>query len=240
MRGFSFLRPPRRSLSGEKGSGMARAARRESGRFEGFPPAAMAFFRGLEEDNSREYFYANREVYLEAVRGPMEALAAEFEEEFGPLKVYRLNRDLRFGNDKTPYKLHQGAFAKVAPHTGWYVQVSSVGIQVGGGFYHAESREMERYRQQVAGPRGDELQSIVDGLLAGRWQVSGQLLTRAPRGYPSDHPRSDLLRRRSLALHQEYGEDPIVATAAVGETIREDWQDLKPLMGWLARTFGAA
>ncbi len=121
---------------------MAAAKRTGHTQFEGFPPAAMDFFRGLEEENSREYFLSHKKQYLEAVREPMEALAAELAEEFGPAKVFRLNRDLRFGNDTSPYKLHQGAFVSAGPHMGWYVQVSSVGIQVGGGLYHAEGREL--------------------------------------------------------------------------------------------------
>lgn len=216
---------------------MARAAKGRATSFEGFPPEAMEFFRGLEEENSREYFHAHRQQYIETVREPMEALSAEFEEEFGPLKVYRINRDLRFGNDKSPYKLHQGAFAKAGPRTGWYVQISAVGIQVSAGFYHAEARELGRYRDAVAGPRGDELRQIVESLTAGRWQIAGEVLKTTPRGYPADHPRIELLRHKSLAARQEYGEDPIVATAKVGETIREDWRELRPLVEWLSRTF---
>src|SRR5439155_21320779 len=81
-------------------------------RFSGWPKPALRFFRGLEQDNSKAYFEANRQVYEEQVRQPLEVLVAEFERDVGPgltSKVFRLNRDLRFSPDKLPYDGPLGA-----------------------------------------------------------------------------------------------------------------------------------
>jgi uncharacterized protein (DUF2461 family) len=71
-------------------------------RFTGFPREALAFFAGLEADNSKAYWQANTATYDEAVRGPMEALLAEVAAEFGRGSVFRPYRDTRFSHDESP------------------------------------------------------------------------------------------------------------------------------------------
>src|SRR3954451_9103578 len=77
--------------------------------FRGWPMAAIDFFDGLEEDNSREYWLTHKAVYDEAVRAPMEELLAELADEFGESKIFRPNRDVRFSADKSPYKTNIAA-----------------------------------------------------------------------------------------------------------------------------------
>jgi uncharacterized protein (DUF2461 family) len=75
--------------------------------FDGFPPAAFAFYAELEEpgNNSKRWFDANRDRYERDVRRPMEALLAAAADGFGTdAKVFRPNRDVRFSPDKRPYK----------------------------------------------------------------------------------------------------------------------------------------
>ena len=101
--------------------------------FTGFPAAALDFYDDLEMDNTRSFWEAHKHVYDEAVRAPMTALVKELEPEFGPAKVYRPYRDVRFAKDKTPYKTNQGAFVATGPSTGFYVDISARGMRVGGG-----------------------------------------------------------------------------------------------------------
>src|SRR5215467_13233392 len=75
-----------------------------SDNFQGWPEEAQRFFLGLQLDNSKAYFETNRATYLRCVRGPMEALVASVEAEFGSGKIFRPNRDIRFSADKSPYK----------------------------------------------------------------------------------------------------------------------------------------
>jgi uncharacterized protein (DUF2461 family) len=77
--------------------------------FGGFPAEAFDFFEGLEADNSRTYWQANKALYDSCVKGPMEALLAEVAGEFGPGRIFRPHRDVRFSADKSPYKTNIGA-----------------------------------------------------------------------------------------------------------------------------------
>ncbi|WP_460663525.1 DUF2461 domain-containing protein [Kribbella swartbergensis] len=202
--------------------------------FTGFPVAALDFYDDLELDNTKTFWTANKHVYEESVRAPMAALLAELEDEFGPAKLFRPYRDVRFARDKTPYKTHQGAFIDVAPATGWYVQVSAPGVRVAAGFYEASSERLGRVRAAIDDDRrGKQLERLLADLTSTGWTVGGDRLKTSPRGYDPDHPRIDLLRHKSLTVSKSYGFEPIIHTPALVDHIRNDWRATKPLITWL-------
>ena len=95
--------------------------------FAGFSDRALELYVGLEADNSRQYWTDHKAEWEAEVRDPMRALVAALEDEFGPAKLFRPNRDIRFSKDKTPYKTHQGAFvAHGTVGVGWYLQIGSL------------------------------------------------------------------------------------------------------------------
>ena len=79
--------------------------------FTGFPDEGLLFYEGLEADNSKTYWTRSKDTYDSCVRAPMQALVDALAAEFGTAKLFRPYRDVRFSNDKTPYKTHQGAVA---------------------------------------------------------------------------------------------------------------------------------
>ena len=126
--------------------------------FTGFPLAALDFYEDLEADNSKAFWTAHKQTYDEAVRAPMAALTAELEAEFGPAKIFRPYRDVRFSADKVPYKNHQGAVAATAPGVGWYVQIGAAGLFVAGGCYMMSPAALATLRATIDDDvRGAEL-----------------------------------------------------------------------------------
>jgi uncharacterized protein (TIGR02453 family) len=202
--------------------------------FEGFPVAALDFYDDLEMDNTRSFWTAHKEVYDTAVRGPMDALVAALEPEFGAAKVFRPYRDVRFAKDKTPYKTHQGAFVPRGPSTGWYVQISAAGVRVGVGFYEASSPRLAALRAAMADQRhGAKLLRIIRKLERAGWELGGETLKTAPRGYDADHPRIDLLRHKSMALNKSYGFEPVIHTAGLLDLVRADWRAGAAFVRWV-------
>lgn len=195
--------------------------------FTGFPDEAFEFYAGLLADNSKSYWTAHRETYERCVREPMTALCAELEAEFGPAKLFRPYRDLRFSPDKTPYKTHQGAHVG-----GFYVQIDADGLMVAGGMYAPTPDQLRRYRAAVQGAPGGALQEIVDELRARGMQIAGDRLKTRPRGVPADHPRLELLRHRSLYAHCGWPADLWMGTPEVVDRVRESWRRLRPLVEW--------
>src|SRR6202158_2208693 len=123
-------------------------------RFEGWPKPALQFFHGLKRDNSKAYFEAHRSVYEEQVRQPIEALLSELERDLGTdveVKVFRLNRDLRFSPDKRPYKEHLGAYLSTRRAGGLYLQVSDDGLYLAIRSHEVAPDQLTRLRRGVAG-----------------------------------------------------------------------------------------
>jgi uncharacterized protein (TIGR02453 family) len=198
--------------------------------FKGWPEAALDFFEGLEQDNSKAYWSAHRQIYDEAVLGPMIELTEDLSAEFGPVKIFRPYRDIRFSADKSPYKTEAGAMLGSA-----YIRLSAAGLAAGNGMFHLAADQLARYRDAVAEDHGGaELASIVTSLSGNDISMIGHdMLKSAPRGYPADHPRVELLRYKGLAAYKEWPVEPWLSTPAAADRVREFLATTKPLTDWL-------
>lgn len=203
--------------------------------FTGFPTAALDFYDDLEVENTKAFWEAHRATYETAVKAPMIALTEALAPEFGPAKVFRPFRDVRFAKDKTPYKTHQGAFVGVAPATGWYVELSSRGVRVGAGFYEATGPRLAAVRTGIDREEsGTRLAALVAGYERKGWEIGGEKLKTSPRDYPADHPRIDLLRHKQLFVGRTYGFEPDDLGPGLLDRVQDDWRLLRPLVEWLA------
>ena len=202
--------------------------------FTGFPVAALDFYDDLEMDNTKSFWEANKPVWKDAVEAPMKALVAELEPEFGPAKVFRPYRDVRFAKDKTPYKTHQGAYVGAGPSTGWYVEISARGTRVGGGFYDADGQRLAAIREAMADEKsGKALERLLKRLEKDGFEIGGDRLKTSPRGYDADHPRIELLRCKQLIANKSYGFESDAIDAGLVDRVRADWKTLRPLVSWL-------
>ncbi len=207
--------------------------------FAGFPIAGPDFYEDLEADNSRAFWTANKHIYEESVKRPMTALITELEPDFGPAKIFRPYRDVRFSKDKSPYKTHQGAVVHTAPGVGWYVQIGAPGLFVAGGLYAAAPEQLSRLRTALDDDvRGAELEKIVDKLDRGGYTLGGDKLKTRPKGYPIDHPRIELLRHKALVMSRELGTPDWLGSPRAATEVRRSWESLRPVVEWLAAVVG--
>ena len=126
----------------------------------------------------------------------LEEVAAQTD---GTVKIFRPNRDIRFAKDKSPYKTSTyGVVFPANSGAGIYAAIDKTGFVTGTGYYGMEADQLERFREQVAGATGENLPAIVDGVKASGLSVEGSSLKTAPRGYPKDHPRIELLRMKDM------------------------------------------
>ena len=199
--------------------------------FKGWPVEAIEFFEGLAADNTKTYWQAHRSTYDNLVLAPMQALIDELTPEFGPGRVYRPYRDVRFSKDKTPYKTNIAA----SNATG-YISLSADGLGVGVGLWGPDTATLERYRAGVADDRtGTALVKIIDGLHRKGMEVSAhESLKTAPRGFPKDHPRVDLLRQKGITAWKQWEVGAWLGTATARKRIVETLKDTEPLRQWLA------
>jgi len=208
--------------------------------FTGWPPEAFDLYAGLEADNSRGYWQEHRAVYDRAVKAPFAALSDAIESRFGPLRLFRPNRDTRFASDKSPYKTAAAAVTESEGGASYYVSISATGLFVGTGMYDLAADQLDRWRAAVDdGRKGAQLERIVGDLRAHRYDIgSMQALKTAPRGYAKDHPRVALLRMKGLTTGRSFPFAKWLHTPKALERIVGVWDDAVPMNRWLERNVG--
>ena len=203
--------------------------------FRGWPVEAIEFFEGLEVDNSKTYWQLNKDVYDSMVRGPMEELLAELEPEFGPSRIFRPYRDVRFSADKSPYKTNIGATVGDG-----YVQLTADGLGAGSGMWEMAPDQLDRYREAVSATRtGGKLVSLVGKIREMGIDVSGRdALKTTPKGYPKDHPRIELLRYKGIVTWREWPAGAWLGNRKAKDRVVEFLHASKPLNEWLGAHVG--
>jgi uncharacterized protein (TIGR02453 family) len=202
--------------------------------FSGFPPDALAFYRELEDNNSREWWQANKRRYEEHVRAPMELLLDGLFDTWGEAKVFRPSRDVRFSKDKSPYKTAIGAIAG-----GHYVQLSADGLMAGGGFYELSRDQLARFRAVLDDPRRARgFKAIAEELEAAGMPVQGSELATAPRGFAADHPEIRWLRHKRVYAMRSWKPARWLHTKAALQRVDETWSAVDPLVRWLQDEVG--
>ena len=184
--------------------------------FPGFPAEALKFFRSLAKNNNREWFQPRKEIFETQVKEPMLALVEAINAEFAkfapeyitePKKaVYRIYRDLRFSQDKSPYKTHiaaafsrrSGAKEGSGGHgtsAGYFFSIGAKEIGIAGGVYEPSPEQMYAVRTWLAENHAGfrKLCRPAEKLMG---EMHGESLTRMPKGFPTEHAAEDLLKRK--------------------------------------------
>lgn len=185
-----------------------------------FPAGAVRFLRALKRNNDREWFRARREEFDALVDAPMNAvierLAVDLRQ-FAPdllasprVSRYRIYRDTRFSENKTPLKTHISAIfpSRFAPrHEGpaLYFEIAGARVYAGGGVYMPPPETVQLLREHIAA-RHRDLARIVRAPAFTRLfgEIEGDRLSRMPRGFPADHPAGEFLKYRQILVGREW------------------------------------
>jgi uncharacterized protein (DUF2461 family) len=207
--------------------------------FTGFDRTAMQFWHELAAEMTRDWFVANKQRYEGLWVAPMTALLGEVARQIAPAykplalaapKVMRIYRDVRFSNDKAPYKTHIGAVITVAGkavgeggNAAMYIHLGLEEEFVGVGCYRFDAAKLAKWRKAVAGKPGGRAPA------AGRPAPQGGLRGRRPRRLQEG---ADRVRRGSSARRVLEDEGP-------DRRVPRDPPGLAPQAG-LARLAGQA
>ena len=160
---------------------------------------------------------------------------AELEPEFGEARIFRPYRDIRFSADKSPYKTNIGATIRDG-----YVQLTADGLAAGSGMWEMAPDQLERYREAVSATRsGGTLVKVVREARDAGVEVSGHdVLKTAPKGYPKDHPRIELLRYKGIITWREWPAGAWLGSRKAKDRVVEVFRVSKPLNEWLRAHVG--
>jgi uncharacterized protein (TIGR02453 family) len=221
------------------------------GHFQGFPPDGIPFFFELQERQSRTWFAANKKRFERLWTDPLRALVADLTVALGDTypglsevqpHFFRIQRDVRFSADKSPYKTNVSAVLPVRPSVdedepipGIYISFGLDGGLVAVGCWQLEKERLDAYRRAVAEDRtGAALGQFVDRLQKAGFELSSHgELKRPPAPYPRDHPRADLLRRKGLAVANHNIPDELLDQPELVDWLADNLRRAAPLIRWL-------
>jgi uncharacterized protein (TIGR02453 family) len=210
---------------------------------------ALTFLKKLKSNNNRDWFEAHREQFLEA-RAEFEVLCGQvlqglrkFDKSIGgDMKaaecIYRIYRDVRFSNDKTPYKKHFAASfnpgGRKSTAAGYYLHIEPGHSFVAGGIWQPEAAVLQAIRQEIdyhPEPLVKALKSATFRKYFKDLDEDGKLKT-VPKGYDKDHPHIDLLRHRNFIVSHNFS-DRIILGSNAGKELAQGFKAMYPLMVYL-------
>lgn len=206
-----------------------------------------SFLAGLRANNNREWFEANRTNYVRHVKSTSEAFAAILAREIGARigaevssRIFRINRDLRFARDKTPYNTHvhisvsgTGGCREGGP--AWMFGLEPGSLTLGAGIFAFDSARLSHWRKLLDSAEGAEARHILEELTRSGVRLSEPELKRVPAPYPTDHPCGADLRRKGLSGWIDVPEPELAFGADGPARCAERLMSLRPLVGLLDR-----
>ncbi|MDR2910528.1 MAG: DUF2461 domain-containing protein [Bacteroidales bacterium] len=175
----------------------------------------LQFLENLSENNNRDWFNNNRKLYQESrdkVLFITEVLINEirkFDDEINVIDpkdcMFRIFRDVRFSNDKRPYKTNFGSFiakgGRKSLQAGYYFHIEPGRSFAGGGLYMPPTEQLKSIRSHIAENGHEFLEIIQEKKFKKIYpEINGQKLKTAPKGFPKNHEFSDLLRYQSFTF----------------------------------------
>ncbi|MCR4031036.1 MULTISPECIES: DUF2461 domain-containing protein [Flavobacterium] len=213
---------------------------------------SLQFLDDLRKNNNREWFQENKKRY-EVFKKDYHQLVSDFLDETKPLDpslellevkncTFRINRDIRFSKDKSPYKAHLGVWmstgAKGANRAGYYVHIEKGASFIAGGFYSPEAEDLKKVRKEIAFFY-DDLQEILNDKNFkkefGNLDINeNNSLKSMPRGYEKDHPAIEYLKLKSFTATQVYNVSEVLEKDFV-KKMSQKLIALKPLNDFINR-----
>ena len=213
---------------------------------------SVQFLDDLKANNNRDWFLDNKKRY-EIFKKDYQQLVGNFLDAMKPLDpslellevkncTFRINRDIRFSKDKTPYKSHVGVWlssgSKENNRSGYYVHIERNKSFIAGGFYCPEAEDLKKVRKEIAFFY-DDLETILQEKNFKKEfgdfdRNESSMLKNPPRGYEKDHPAIEYLKLKSFEASQKFDISEVLKKDFV-TTMSKKLITLKPLNDFINR-----
>jgi uncharacterized protein (TIGR02453 family) len=216
---------------------------------ESIKKSTLDFLTSIKCNNNRDWFVANRPMYLDAKEN-FESFVQEIINNLIVIEpimkgleakncVFRINRDIRFSNDKSPYKSHFGAFIvqggkkNVDKFAGYYFHIEPGKSMMAGGAYTPPGPWLSAIREKIS-DRSDEFIKITRAkdFIKYFGKIDGEKLKTAPKGYPSNHPQIELLKFKSYLVVNEPSDKMVLSNEFFAHVLTV-FKAMKPLNDYL-------
>lgn len=207
----------------------------------------IEFLQDLSENNNREWFQKNKKRYDESREKILfltEVLInelREFDSDIPALEpkdcIFRIYRDVRFSNNKSPYKTNFGSFiakgGRKSVYAGYYFHIEPNGCFVGGGVYMPAAETLKAIREYIA-ENGEEFLTIINNKDFKKFypEMIDDKLKTSPKGFSAEHEFIDLLRYKSFAFSSQLNKSQILADDFI-QYLVESFKILHPVNRFL-------
>jgi uncharacterized protein (TIGR02453 family) len=217
--------------------------------------STLLFLKQLAKNNNKPWFDANRKKYDEAKKdfeNFIQALIEQFGKKDPPIAaltakscLFRINRDIRFSKDKTPYKKNFAASinsgGKKSVLAGYYFHLEPGNSFIGGGIWMPMPAETQKIRQEIDYCY-DEFKKIIHskkfaGIYAGLDREDAILLTNVPKGYTKDNPAAEFLKLKSWVAMSPLTDAALTSKGLLKQSV-EALSAIQPLIDFLNRAVG--
>ena len=217
--------------------------------------STLSFLKSLKKNNNKPWFDANKSKYLEVRNNFEEFVAlllqkmALFDEDLKELEykncLFRINRDVRFSKDKTPYKINFSASfnkgGKKSIYAGYYLHLQPGGNSfIGGGLWRPEPEQIKKVRQEIdyCFP---EFKKIIEvpafkKNYGGLEKDQNQMLINIPKGYEKENPAADFLKMKSFVATKNIADVDLTNPKFMNQIV-DSYKTLKPLLNFINRSF---
>lgn len=216
-------------------------------------PSTFTFLKSLKKNNNKEWFDKNRNKY-NAVKENFEDFVQSILEQFSKTDtdlqelsakdcIFRINRDIRFSKNKSPYKVNRSAYfsrgGKKSAFAGYYIHIQPDGNSfAAGGLWMPESTELKKLRQEIdyCFP---EFQKILNATsfkknFGGLARDESQMLVNVPKGYEKDNPAAAFLKMKSFVATKNFTDTEVLASGFASEVVHS-FKALMPLIKFMNR-----
>lgn len=214
-------------------------------------PGTFQFLQKLSKNNNREWFQQNLTEWNKA-KDDFERFCSsliqelgKYDKDIGTLEakqtIFRLHRDVRFSNDKTPYKIHLGAYfnkgGKKVNTPGYYIQVQPGKSFLAGGLYYPEPKHLQAVRQEIDYNFGEWKKLINEKGIKKAFPTSlatDHKLQRPPKGYDASNPAIEFIKLKSFVFSTPVSDDTLMQKNAAKATATL-FGKLYPIIQFLSR-----
>lgn len=200
-----------------------------------FTKAFSKFFKDLEKNNNRDWFLANKAIYLKEVKTPMESFITDL---IGQIShddnsitqtakeaIFRINRDVRFSQDKSPYKTHTSAAISaggkkdfVTP--GIYIELSAEGVGIYGGIYQPEKENLQKIREYIANNLTEFAKLLEEpGFVKHYGSVQGEKNKKVPKEFVEVILEQPLILNKQFYYFTRIGKEALIADNLLDEVM---------------------
>jgi uncharacterized protein (TIGR02453 family) len=221
--------------------------------FNGFHEETLMFLKDLRNNNDTVWFDENRHRYERYIMEPSKAFVSVMGEKLREISddiiadprvnksLFRINRDVRFSPDKSPYKTNLGIIFWEGPGKrmecpGFYFHLEPDSLMLAGGMYMIPKDLLDRYRKTVSreGP-AEELAEILEEIEGYGFESGGLHYKRTPRGYQDQHPFSFLLRHNGVYAMTTTGIPNYLFSEKLVDHTLDRFKKMNPLNRWFLK-----